>query len=272
METSGNGDASASPASATMGQTVALTATPAEGSHFVKWEAVPGDITLNDNTFAMPASNVTVKAVFAEHTYSGWTQNDNDTHTRACTVCGVKQTEACTGGEATCTKEAVCEVCGQSYGEKDSDNHTGEPVWKQDADSHTQYYDCCGVVTVGQEPHEWEDGKCAECGYGCTHSGGTATCTARAVCELCGQPYGDLDPDNHINLTEVEAVAATQQADGNTAYWYCEECGRYFADADASEEISQEDTVIDFGTRLFFCAIPPKRKKSDSPAGKQRIE
>ena len=142
-----------------------------------------------------------------------------------------------------------------------------------------QYYDCCGAVTVGQEPHEWEDGKCAECGYGCTHSGGTATCTARAVCELCGQPYGekapdnhtgqeacsggtaactakavcqvcgrsygDLDPDNHINLTEIEAVAATQQAEGNTAYWYCEDCGRYFADADASEEISQEDTVID---------------------------
>ena len=182
-----------------------------------------------------------------------------------------------------------------------------------------QYYDCCGAVTVGQEPHEWEDGKCAECGYGCTHSGGTATCTqqavceicgalygdpdpgnhtpsevwtqengkhyhvclngcethldeeacsggtaactAKAVCQVCGRSYGDLDPDNHINLTEVEAVAATQQADGNTAYWYCEECGRYFADADASEEISQEDTVIDFGTRLFFLCNTTEKKK-----------
>ena len=66
-----------------------------------------------------------------------------------------------------------------------------------------QYYDCCGAVTVGQEPHEWEDGKCAECGYGCTHSGGTATCTAKAVCQVCGRSYGDLDPDNHINLTEI---------------------------------------------------------------------
>ena len=164
----------------------------------------------------MPASDVTVKAVFAEHTYSGWTQNDDDTHTRACTACGVKQTEACTGGEATCTKEAVCEVCGQSYGEKDSDNHTGEPVWKQDADSHTQYYDCCGVVTVGQEPHEWEDGKCAECGYGCTHSGGTATCTARAVCELCGQPYGEKAPDKH---TGQEAWVTT--AESHTKVYSC---------------------------------------------------
>ena len=92
-------------------------------------------------------------------------------------------------------------------------------------------------------------------------TGGTATCTAKAVCQVCGQPYGDLDPDNHINLTEVEAVAATQQAEGNTAYWYCEDCGRYFADADASEEISQEDTVIDFGTRLIFLCNTTEKKK-----------
>lgn len=70
VETSGNGTASASPASATMGQTVTLTANAASGYHFVKWEVVSGDIVLNGNTFTMPAGNVTVKAVF-ERTSSG---------------------------------------------------------------------------------------------------------------------------------------------------------------------------------------------------------
>ena len=91
-----------------------------------------------------------------------------------------------------------------------------------------------------------EDGAhsrtCSVCGDTQTEpcAGGGATCTAKAVCQICGRSYGNLAPDNHINLTEVEAVAATQQAEGNTAYWYCEDCGRYFADADASEEISQD--------------------------------
>lgn len=70
VETSGNGTASASPASATMGQTITLTAKAASGYHFVKWEVVSGDIVLNGNTFTMPAGNVTVKAVF-ERTSSG---------------------------------------------------------------------------------------------------------------------------------------------------------------------------------------------------------
>ena len=104
-----------------------------------------------------------------------------------------------------------------------------------------------------------EDGAhsrtCSVCGDTQTEScaGGGATCTAKAVCQICGRSYGNLAPDNHINLTEVEAVAATQQAEGNTAYWYCEDCGRYFADADASEEISQ-----DFFSVRSGCWQPPR--------------
>ena len=235
-----------------------------------------------------------------------------------CAECGYGCTHS--GGTATCTARAVCELCGQPYGDKDPDNHTGQETWVTTAESHTKVYSCCKAVIQQSEAHTWNDeGRCSVCGYGCTHSGGTATCTqqavceicgapygdpdpgnhtpsevwtqengkhyhvclngcethldeeacsggtaactAKAVCQVCGRPYGDLDPDNHINLTEVEAVAATQQADGNTAYWYCEECGRYFADADASEEISQEDTVIDFGTRLFFLCNTTEKKK-----------
>ena len=75
------------------------------------------------------------------------------------------------------------------------------------------------------------------------HTGGTATCTERAVCEICGKAYGDLDGNHHANLKHIDAKAATKTAGGNIEYWYCEDCGKYFADAAATKEIKQADTV-----------------------------
>ena len=74
-------------------------------------------------------------------------------------------------------------------------------------------------------------------------SGGTATCTERAVCEVCGKAYGEPDPKNHTDLKHIPAKAATKTAGGNIEYWYCEACGKYFADAAATKEIKQADTV-----------------------------
>ena len=75
------------------------------------------------------------------------------------------------------------------------------------------------------------------------HTGGTATCTERAVCEVCGKAYGDLDGNYHANLKHIDAKAATKTAGGNIEYWYCEDCDKYFADAAATKEIKQADTV-----------------------------
>lgn len=75
------------------------------------------------------------------------------------------------------------------------------------------------------------------------HTGGKATCTERAVCEVCGKAYGDLDGNHHANLKHIPAKAATKTAGGNIEYWYCEDCGKYFADAAATKEIKQADTV-----------------------------
>ena len=74
--------------------------------------------------------------------------------------------------------------------------------------------------------------------------GGTATCSAKAVCEDCGAGYGEIDPSNHAGLKHVKAKAATTAAAGNTEYWYCSGCGKYFSDATATTEIQQADTVI----------------------------
>ena len=75
------------------------------------------------------------------------------------------------------------------------------------------------------------------------HTGGKATCTERAVCKVCGKAYGELDPKNHTDLEHIPAKAATKTAGGNIEYWYCEDCDKYFADAAATKEIKQADTV-----------------------------
>ena len=75
------------------------------------------------------------------------------------------------------------------------------------------------------------------------HTGGKATCTEKAVCEVCGKAYGEPDPKNHTDLKHIPAKAATKTAGGNIEYWYCEDCSKYFADAAATKEIKQADTV-----------------------------
>ena len=73
------------------------------------------------------------------------------------------------------------------------------------------------------------------------HGGGTATCTALAVCDDCGRTYGALG--KHA-LTEHAYNAPTCTADGNEEYWTCDTCGKIFSDAEGKTEIKLEDTII----------------------------
>ena len=75
------------------------------------------------------------------------------------------------------------------------------------------------------------------------HTGGTATCAERAVCEVCGKAYGEPDPKNHTDLKHIPAKAATEDAEGNIEYWYCEGCNKYYSDKDGTKEIKKADTV-----------------------------
>ncbi len=74
-------------------------------------------------------------------------------------------------------------------------------------------------------------------------SGGTATCTEKAVCEVCGKAYGELDPKKHTDLKYIPAKAATEDSEGNIEYWYCEGCNKYYSDKDGTKEIAKADTV-----------------------------
>ena len=74
-------------------------------------------------------------------------------------------------------------------------------------------------------------------------SGGKATCKDKAVCEVCGKAYGELDPKNHTALKHIPAKAATEDAEGNIEYWYCEGCDKYYSDKYGTKEIAKADTV-----------------------------
>ena len=75
------------------------------------------------------------------------------------------------------------------------------------------------------------------------HAGGVATCVELAICDTCGEEYGELDGTNH-NLEKVPAKDATVTEIGNKEYWHCTDCDKYFADENGENEIELADTVI----------------------------
>ena len=75
------------------------------------------------------------------------------------------------------------------------------------------------------------------------HTGGEATCTKKAECDICGEEYGELDLDNH-NLKHTVAKEATASETGNIEYWHCTVCDTYFSDKDGKNEIELKDTVV----------------------------
>lgn len=76
------------------------------------------------------------------------------------------------------------------------------------------------------------------------HEGGTANCKDQAECDICGESYGKLDPNNHTDIQHVDAKPATSDADGNIEYWYCSGCDKYFSDEELSNVIDRDDTFV----------------------------
>ena len=93
------------------------------------------------------------------------------------------------------------------------------------------------------ETEHWQVCTCGVVFHKAAHSGGKATCKAKAVCEFCKASYGSLDPNSHADLKHIDAKAATAAAEGNIEYWYCDGCDKYFSDAAATKEITKAATV-----------------------------
>ena len=142
------------------------------------------------------------------HVWSAWKPNGNGTHTRKCTNpnCGAKEENVPCGGDsnATCISPGTCTTCKGRY--------DGGHKWTNPADS-----------SLGNGTHRI---ICLRCGLNGTASctGGTATCTAKAVCEVCDTEYGEKDPNNH-DLAHLHAKAPTCTEKGWDAYDSCVRCG-----------------------------------------------
>ncbi len=128
-----------------------------------------------------------------------------------------------------------CSVCSKNYGDErgatkldtivapiDPNNHKAADTWTQENGKH--YHEClngCGI-------HLDE----ADC------SGGTATCTEKAVCSVCDNAYGEA---NGHTMAKVDAVAATCHATGTVEHWHCSVCNKNYSDQGGATKL---DTIV----------------------------
>ena len=198
-------------------------------------------VTLDaDGGFVLPPTNGEQKIVVTDkagnnaemtvtvnngHTFGKWVSDNDGKHTRKCTVdgCDAFETENCSGGNATCTEKAVCDVCGKAYGELNGTNHEGgvQEWTTRTAFNHEQKWNCCGAVIVASEAHEWKDGVCRECGYVCLHN--------------------DADKDHVCDYCE-KIISEHEDKDKNHICDYCKKTISAHEDA-TPEEIKKPDTV-----------------------------
>ena len=138
------------------------------------------------------------------HDWGAWTPNyaSNGTHTRRCKRCNAEETGSCSGGYATCDTLGMCNTCGGSY--------YGGHAWGEwsSAGNGTHTRSCTNYC------REVDTAKC---------TGGKATCTTKAVCEVCGGEYGEKDSNNHA-LEQHAAKAPTCTEIGWDAYEACSRC------------------------------------------------
>ena len=187
-------------------------------------------VTLDaDGGFVLPPTNGEQKIVVTDksgnnaemtvtvnngHTFGEWVSDNDGKHTRKCTVdgCDAFETENCSGGNATCTEKAVCDVCGKAYGEPDKTNHEGgvQEWTTRTAFVHEQKWNCCGAVIVSSEAHEWKDGVCRECGYVCLHNDADKD----HICDYCKKTISEhVDKDkNHICDYCEKTISAREDA------------------------------------------------------------
>ena len=159
------------------------------------------------------------------HNYE-WKHNDTQ-HWKEC-ACGVIVNRAAHDetDDGDCTTAVKCAVCGETV--KAAETAHNWSAWTSNGnDTHTHKCQTPGCTASETKP--------------C--SGGTATCTEKAKCTVCGAGYGALNTGSHSALKHITAKAATRVSEGNIEYWYCEDCGKYYKDAKATQELTKADTV-----------------------------
>ena len=164
----------------------------------------------------------TIAALGHDFSASVW-QHDGDTHWKKCSRCDAKNDEnphVWDNGKvtvpSTCLTEGnrvfTCDECDATKNEPiQASGHSWDQTWQHNATHH--WHECLNADC------DVKNNDSAKDGYG-THTGGTAACTAEAICEYCHQSYGEKDPSNHVGGTQEWTI--------RTAYvheqkWSC--CG-----------------------------------------------
>lgn len=165
----------------------------------------------------------------ANHVWGNW-QHDDTQHWRCCTVPGCtaeKRENHTTDTPATCTTKAVCTVCESQYGKFDTHNHPAAKVTSTAATAPT-----CG--SKGNQAYSY----CADCHK--YFKDGDKNLYDDAT-------HFDIAALTHRSATKTAAVTPTCEAGGNLAYWYCADCGNYYADKDG-----KLDSTTSFATNASF--------------------
>lgn len=205
---------------ATQGTTITLTANAApDGKVFDKWVVESGNTTLEDansetTTFIMPDSEVSVKATYTiphTHTYDQEIQKPETLKSAADCTNDAVYFKSCSCGEISTTETFT--AAGAQLG------HAWASDWSKDTDNHWKECSRC---------HEKKDEAAHD--YGSDN-----------ICDTCG--YDKTVPHTH-NLTLVPAKAPTCTEKGNTAYYTCDGCDKWFEDATGASEITDKTSVI----------------------------
>ena len=229
-----------------------------------------GEVSTND------ADTFTAANTALDHDWGAWTQNsDEKTHTRSCKRdTGHTETENCCGGTASCTAKAVCTVCGGAYGEMAPHSFTAEKAEAQylkSAATCTEkavYYKSCTLCGLSSEgtadeatfvsgnalDHDWggwtqnsdEKTHTRSCKRDTGHTetknchGGTASCTAKAVCTVCGGAYGEMAPHSFTaEKAETQYLKSVATCTEKAVYYKsCTLCGL------SSEGTADEATFV----------------------------
>ena len=206
---------------AAQGTTITLTANAApDGKVFDKWVVESGNTTLEDansetTTFIMPDSEVSVKATYKAiphtHTYDQEIQKPETLKSAADCTNDAVYFKSCSCGEISTTETFT--AAGTQLG------HAWASDWSKDTDNHWKECSRC---------HEKKDEAAHD--YGSDN-----------ICDTCG--FDKTVPHTH-NLTLVPAKAPTCTEKGNTAYYTCNGCDKWFEDATGASEITDKTSVI----------------------------
>lgn len=165
----------------------------------------------------------------------------------------------------TCTEKGVktytC-TCGESYTEEIEATGHGkteilnrvEPTYEKEGYTGDTCCSICKEILVPGKTIPRKENEVTECDKN-GHKGGKATCISKAICEVCGKTYGEVDPDNHTGNTEIRNKKdATYTEPGYTGDVYCSDCGAKLSEGTEIPILDPKDETIIKPNAFSNCA------------------